>query len=347
MISLAAILHRIDPFAIQISRDVGIRWYGLSYLAGFALAYLIIWWFAKRRRAQLAPNHVGDFVVAVAIGTVIGGRLGYCLFYQPELLLSWRVVALWDGGMASHGGIIGIIIASIIFARRNNVSALHLLDLTVLGGTLGVFFGRIANFVNGELYGRVCEPAAKWAVRFPQELDTQMQQPQVILITQRVRELIAEGVLQPVGDAYQNLLHGVQTNDEIANLVTALPLEILPARYPSQIYQGLLEGLAVFMILAIIWWWARKPGIISGWFLVLYAVMRIIGEQFREPDAHLKNAEFAMIGITRGQLLSIGMLALGLGCLIYWSLRKVDRISGWGPKGIACALQRSQVLSKS
>ena len=337
MITLAAMLHRIDPFAIRLSGEVGVRWYGLSYLAGFAMAYLIIWAMAKKRRAQLAPQRVGDFIVTVAIGTVIGGRLGYCLFYQPSLLMSWRVIALWDGGMASHGGIIGIIVAVILFARRNKLSALHLLDLTIPGGCAGVFFGRIANFVNGELYGRECSANLPWSVRFPQELEYHLQHPDVLVIAARVRDMIATGVLKPAGDLYHTMLSAIQTNDRIADMVRALPLDVLPARHPSQLYEALLEGLLLLVVLGLVWRRARKPGVIAGWFLVLYAVVRIIGEQFRMPDAHLG---FQAMGLTRGQWLSIAMLTVGIVCLIYWSRRHVQRISGWGKHGIDCAINQ-------
>ncbi len=333
MWTLAALLHRIDPYAVRLWADVGVRWYGLSYLAGFALAFLIIRAFAARGRAQLPPQRVGDFVLTVAIGTVIGGRLGYCVFYQPSLLVSWRMLALWDGGMASHGGIVGIIVAAIVFARRNRISALHLLDLTILGGCLGVFFGRLANFVNGELYGRECPPDLPWAVRFPQELEYHLHHPQVMAIAGQVRDLIAAGVVRPAGDMYHSILNAVQTHDAVAAMVRDLPLAVLPARHPSQIYQALLEGLALFAILVVLWYRPRKPGVIAGWFLVGYAGMRIIGEQFRMPDAHLG---FQALGLTRGQWLSLVMLAVGLVCLIYWSRRNIERLSGWGPKGIRC-----------
>lgn len=327
--TMAAWLHRIDPFAVHLYDNVGVRWYGLSYLAGFTAAYLILRGMAASGRSQLQPKQVGDFIVAAAIGTVVGGRLGYCVFYQPDLLLSWRVVALWDGGMASHGGMIGIILASVVYARRHGYSSLHLLDMTAFSGPVGVFFGRIANFVNGELYGRVTSPDLPWSVRFPQELEYKLQAPDVVMVIAKVRQMIADGIIRPVGDAYQNLLHAVQTNEQVAQMVKDLPLDVLPARHPSQLYQALLEGLAVFVVLGLVWMRPRKPGVIGGCFVVMYAIMRIIGEQFRMPDHHLIHREFAAWGVTRGQLLSGVMLMIGVGCLGYWIRRSGVKLGGW------------------
>lgn len=133
----AAYVHHIDPFLFKFSDGFGIRWYGLSYLAGFYIAYLIISWMGRRLLSPLSPALASDFVFTAALGTVIGGRLGYCVFYAPNLLTQftttppfWGVLAINQGGMASHGGIIGIIVACIYFGKKHGIAIPHLLDLT-------------------------------------------------------------------------------------------------------------------------------------------------------------------------------------------------------------------------
>ncbi|MCB0321056.1 MAG: prolipoprotein diacylglyceryl transferase, partial [Bdellovibrionales bacterium] len=139
--------HAINPFAIQLTESFGIRWYGLAYLAGFLAGYFSIRWMVKHGKSPLPLELVGDFVFSVAMGCLVGGRLGYCFFYRPELFMDfrsappfWGVFAVNEGGMASHGGILGIILVCIWFGRRHKLLTWHLLDLTILGATLGIFF---------------------------------------------------------------------------------------------------------------------------------------------------------------------------------------------------------------
>ena len=165
-------LHTFDPFAIQFTENFGIRWYGLAYLAGFLLGYLFVIRLSKLKRSPIPITKVGDFIFAMVLSVLLGGRLGYCLFYRPELFFDfsstipfWGVLAIHEGGMASHGGVIGFIAGCILFGRKHKYPIGHLFDLTLVGIFLGVFFGRIANFINGELYGRITN--VPWAVKFP------------------------------------------------------------------------------------------------------------------------------------------------------------------------------------
>jgi len=174
--TLAEYVHQIDPFVFRFPEGFfidGVRWYGLSYLAGFALAYLLIKRVTKVGVSTLRPDRVGDMVVVLALGIVAGGRLGYVLFYKIDLLWSfsesfpwWDVFAINKGGMASHGGMIGTIVAAWLFARRYRIRMAHVLDLGAFAAPPGLFFGRLANFVNGELYGRG-PTDVPWAVVFP------------------------------------------------------------------------------------------------------------------------------------------------------------------------------------
>ena len=179
MPQLAAWLHNLDPYLIDLHLWEGgpIRWYGLAYLVGFVLGYLLIRRVVKVGICSLNPAGVADLVVVLAVGVVIGGRLGYVLFYQPQLLWSfygqlpfWGVLAMNQGGMASHGGIIGTILACLWYARRHGHSKLFVLDLLAFGAPLGLFLGRLTNFINGELIGRG-PTEVPWAVKFPQEIN--------------------------------------------------------------------------------------------------------------------------------------------------------------------------------
>lgn len=161
-------VDRLSPWVVQFGNGFGIRWYGLAYLAGFLLAGWIFARWARKGRLPIGEEEVTTFIFYAAMGVMIGGRLGYCLFYNLHEVAHHplEIFALWDGGMASHGGIAGLILAIWLFVRRRAVSALVLLDAAAATGPLGIAFGRIANFVNGELWGR---PATvPWAVIFPQ-----------------------------------------------------------------------------------------------------------------------------------------------------------------------------------
>lgn len=340
-------LHALNPFAVKFTESVGIRWYGLSYLAGFLAGYWIIRWIAARKLTPLKPELVSDFIFTVALGTIIGGRLGYCLLYSPDLLFRfgttfpfWGVFAIHEGGMASHGGIVGILISSIIFARKHQLNGLHLADLTTLGGTIGIFFGRLANFINGELVGRACREDLPWAVKFPQDiLLWPSQEPMrlaglsnaaaaVGISTETWNRIITTFRMdrlswEMLDSALLKIIAAVQDGNQMV-MENLTPL--LTARHPSQIYEALLEGLLLFVLLALAWNKPRKPGVITGIFFVFYAFVRIAGEQFRMPDLQIG---FQLWGLTRGQWLSIGMLGAAIPFLIYCARRNVPRVGGW------------------
>lgn len=348
-------VHQISPVALPLYGDVAIRWYGLAYLAGLVLGLLLMRKMSQRGGCNLNKEELSDFVTWAALGVMIGGRVGYCLFYSPDLLTDfsasfpfWGVLKVWEGGMASHGGVLGVLVASFLYSKKYKKSFFHVNDLTVLGASLGFFFGRLANFINGELYGRVVEKPISWAVKFPQELTEWANYSQSKLfkleaLSQQFTGMpgVPEGVK---GFNWVDLVSRYSVNGGSRNtvntfiswlqeqalahnerVVTALA-EVLPSRYPSQLIQALCEGLFVFIILNLIWLKPRKPGVLSAWFGILYALARIFGEQFRMPDAQIG---FQALGLTRGQWLSFGMLAASLALLAFCSLRNVKKIRGW------------------
>jgi phosphatidylglycerol---prolipoprotein diacylglyceryl transferase len=161
-------VHDLSPFLWQFSESFGLRYYGLAYLAGFAGAWALLLLYGRRGRSALKAEQVGDLMTYLVLGVLVGGRLGYFFLYEPGLLLRDPLVLLrvWDGGMASHGGFVGVLVALVLFARRVGVSWRHVGDVVASVTPLGIFFGRVANFINGELWGRPSQ--LPWAVIFPQ-----------------------------------------------------------------------------------------------------------------------------------------------------------------------------------
>jgi phosphatidylglycerol:prolipoprotein diacylglycerol transferase len=353
--TLAAYLHRIDPFAIQFGEDAGIRWYGLSYLAGFLAAYLIIRALARPGRSPLPRAKAPDFIFTVALATVVGGRLGYCIFYDPAKFIDfspdfpfWGVLAIHQGGMASHGGIAGIAVGALLYARRQKLPLTHLLDLCAFGGVIGVAFGRLANFVNGELIGKVASAKLPWAVKFPQAmLDWPTRHPEKLQqLTPVIEQLRPEemGILidaetwrsaataaDPsktdwVYAVLYRLVELVQRDDVLGERVAGMLRPLLEPRHPSQIYAAIFEGLFVFAVLAAIWARPRRPGVVGAWFLIVYSVVRIAVDPFRIPDPAI---EHALVGLSRVQSLSI-LTALVGGFYLYFAARRpTPKLGGW------------------
>lgn len=302
----ATYVHNLDPIAVPLSLpffgDLPLRWYGLAYLMAFLVGFLLLRNLAQRGLWVLKPEKTADFIAAAALfGVFLGGRLGYVLFYHiPEAgfqsviddpLLVFRV---WQGGMASHGGILGLVIFTWFYARKEKVTWTGLGDGLCVVAPLGLMFGRAANFINGELYGRVADGVA-WAVKFPLSLSAEPKEVQAAAwdacIDVEPSLAKAEG-LEP-------LLAAVRENPKVAETLG----DYLPPRHPSQVYEGLLEGALLFTILYVIRVkFPKAPdGLLTGLFFALYAIFRIIGEQFREPDA-------AMVGpMTKGQFFSLFM----------------------------------------
>ncbi len=339
-------LHDLDPFAIHISGDFGIRWYGLAYLMGFFSGHLLIKFLAKRGRLELEVEKAWDFVTYVAVGTMVGGRLGYVLFYSPALLWEfssqipfWGVLGVNEGGMSSHGGMLGVMLACFLFGRKYKISFKHLCDLTILGATIGIFFGRIANFINGELVGRPSSEGFPFVVKFSQDILSWPYNKMTALVDvvdkvgvssqQWTEWLNGRGVAggnarQRIYNTLGKIIEGVQNGN--VELKEALAPHLV-GRYPSQLIASFLEGGLIFILLFFLWKKPRKPGIIGSCFVIIYAVVRIFNEQFRMPDAHLG---FQALGMTRGQWLSVGMLFIGFALMYIFNKSDDKPLGGWG-----------------
>ncbi|MBU0677484.1 MAG: prolipoprotein diacylglyceryl transferase [Verrucomicrobia bacterium] len=266
-------IHNIDPVIFHIHGPLALRWYGISYLLAFFAAYLILRSRSSKGLFDVPPGELQNFIVTLAFfGVLVGGRVGYLLFYgwadvQREPSYVFKV---WEGGMASHGGMIGVILFVVWYARKHQHSFWNIMDNLALVAPIGLFFGRVANFINGELWGRVT--TVPWGVIFPQEFGMG---PCSGVAKDEIRWLIVDGALRP--------------------------------RHPSQLYEAFGEGLLLFALLCLLrkTKWAQKPGFLSVAFLVLYAAARISVEFVREPDSTIYFG-----WMTKGQLFSLMMLVV-------------------------------------
>jgi len=256
----------IDPVAVHIG-SFGIRWYSLAYLAGIMLGWFLMRRMARRYPSPVTQKMIDDLVFWVTVGLIAGGRIGYVLFYNFGYYLEnpMQIFALWKGGMSFHGGLLGVILAVFFYARSVKVGFFQFTDILACVVPVGLFFGRLANFINSELFGRVTV-SVPWAIIFP----------------------------------------------------NGGPLP----RHPSQLYEAGFEGIFLFCVLYFLWttsvWIRIRPGFISGLFLVGYAIIRSVVENFREPDAQIG---FLFARVTMGQMLTIPMLIAGLWIML-WAAKK-------------------------
>ena len=253
----------IDPIAFEIG-PLAVRWYGLAYMSGILLGWLYGRYLLSRPdlwngKPPMTISQADDFLLWITLGIVVGGRLGFVLFYEPSYFWAnpLEIPAVWNGGMSFHGGLLGVVIAVYLFARAKKINSLSLGDIASAATPFGLFFGRIANFINSEVVGRVSD--VPWAMVFP----------------------------------------------------GAGPLP----RHPSQIYEALLEGLLLFVVLAVLVRGGalKRPGLIIGAFAAVYALARGFCEFFREPDPQLG---FLWGGLTMGMLLSVPLFLFGVWLIV-------------------------------
>jgi phosphatidylglycerol---prolipoprotein diacylglyceryl transferase len=291
---LAYYLHDLDPIIFRIYDNVGPRWYGLAYVLAFISSFLLFFWLAKHGYADLSVAKVGDFITGAALfGVIIGGRVGYVFLYNPEMLRApMSILRVWEGGMSSHGGMIGLLLFTLYYAHRHKISWRNLGDNLVVTAPIGLFFGRCANFINGELYGRATR--VPWAMQFPKEL---LDHP-----TEANRAIASCTSIDPSLTTPEAIVASVHRQPEVATTLRS----ILTPRHPSQLYEAFFEGVVLFAILWFVRTRTRQPnGMLTGLFFICYAIFRIVIEYFREPDATL-------IGpFTRGQFFSFFLIVIG------------------------------------
>ncbi len=300
---IAYYLDNFSPFLFKLGPSFGIRWYGFSYLLGFFCGFLLLRWLAQRRYCALPAAKVGDYIALASLGVIVGGRLGFALFYRLHQTLTdpLSILRVWDGGMSSHGGMIGLTLVTFFYARQQRIPWLSLADNIAVVAPVGLFFGRCANFINGELYGRAA--TVPWAMQFPKEA---LDLPAV-----GERTLALARSAHPAIENLDALI--VQARSDLS--LQAVLHQTLTPRHPSQLYEALLEGVFLFTCLWILRVRTRPPrGMLAGLFLLLYAFVRIVVEFFREPDAPLTGP------FTRGQTLSVLLIAGGI-CFVAYALK--------------------------
>ena len=244
-------INNFDPVAIEIF-SLEVRWYSLAYILGIILGWIL----AKKLFIQNieVKNKFDDYLTYLIVGIILGGRLGYIFIYNLNFYINnpLDIFKIWQGGMSFHGGLIGVIFVSIIFAKKNNQNSFLYMDIVALVAPIGIFFGRIANFINSELYGKITN--VPWAVKFIQ-------------------------------------------------------IDNLP-RHPSQLYEALLEGICLFIILIYLRnKISNKPGVISGLFLIIYSIFRFFIEFYRVPDEQLG---YIFFNLTMGQVVSLIFILSGV-----------------------------------
>jgi phosphatidylglycerol:prolipoprotein diacylglycerol transferase len=370
---LGAFFHSFNPYLVQFGPSLGVAYYGLSYVLGFLLAWVSMWWLARRGLILIPSYRVPDAILMLVLGTLLGGRLGYALVYDPALFINFRADApFWDllainrGGMASHGGMVGVTLACWRISRgwtdpddpsrRVGVAPmLHVMDVVALVSPLGLFFGRCANFINGELLGRVYsgagETAPWWTVRFPQELRGWRLLPDASARAPGAADLVRDAASHTPAlssaqlDALWRLVNGAPVNttgltdagafraklDFVLAHAARYQQELTPlltARHASQLYQALAEGVVLLLGVALIWARARKPGVVAAWWLIIYGVLRVVTEFWRLPDPQFVTTG-RILGLSRGQWLSVGMVAIGVALLVWTARRAVPKLGGW------------------
>lgn len=306
MNNLAYYLHNLDPFIFRITESFGPRWYGMAYVLAFLCGYALLTWLSRQGYADLPQAQVSDFITWAALfGVMVGGRLGYVLFYKPEMLRDpLSILRVWEGGMSSHGGMIGLVLFTLYYSRKHHIGWTNLGDNLCVTAPIGLFFGRCANFINGELYGRPTN--VPWAMQFPKELlepGNTAQADHAISLAEQIN---------PAINSTDLIVEATRNSPQMEGVLRA----VLPPRHPSQLYEAFLEGVVLFLILWFVRTRMRQPnGVITGLFLSVYAILRIVVETFREPDA-------PMIGMfTRGQFFSFFLVALGFGFIVAAKLR--------------------------
>lgn len=271
-----------DPVFIHLG-PLAIHWYAISYIVAFVLFMLLGRWRIKTGHTVMTYEMLDDLLTWGVVGVILGGRLGYVLFYQPVAYFTHplEILKIWQGGMSFHGGFLGVLVTMALFARKHKLQFFQIADFVAPLVPLGLACGRIGNFINGELWGRVTSPNAFWAMGFPRAQNEDM-----AIVAQDSQRWL------PVWEQYH----------------------MLP-RHPSQLYEVALEGITLFVIL---WLFSNKPrptGQVSALFLLGYGVFRFIAEFGREPDDFLG---LLACHLSMGQWLSLPMIVLGAVGFVYF-----------------------------
>lgn len=334
----------LDPVIFWVKEpQLALRWYGLMYVLAFTVGYAIFRWLQKTGYLRIGVNDVSNYVIVGVLGTFLGGRIGYVLFYQFDKLFldegvkfSQRMkllYAVWDGGMSFHGGVFGVTLAVLAYSLWKKHNFWNIMDGSTHIVPLGVALVRCGNFINGELYGRtINDEAGKpifdpdklpwYAMKFPTDHTTPGAQA-------RLQDELARAwqTANPGAEMPNSALNPLPVDPTVWEKVS----QYFPGRYPSQLVQFACEGVLVLLAMWLLRRHVKRPGVMAGLFLLAYAVFRIPAEMIRQPDGQIDptaageltgTAAFLhSVGMTMGQLLSVVIIALGLGTIFWRRLR--------------------------
>lgn len=321
-----------DPVLLDLPGAIDVRWYGLMYIAGFLVAGWILKRLARDRFLPMAAEHTGDFLVWLLFGVILGGRIGYALFYDRGLADPIRIFEIWKGGMSFHGGLLGVCVAFVLFAWKHKLPLLRLGDAAALCVTPGIAFVRFANFINGELYGRVTDASGLLAMRFTTDSVALREFGIAGLGDPRSKELALQ--VATGHRTFESVADRLVTQDGMGRTVDweairprldwAAVQDQVPFRYPSQLFEGLAEGLLLGLVLFAAYRLFRPrhlgAGGYGGLFLLGYGVARFCLEYVRQPDSQFTSADdpvgTVLLGMTMGQTLSSVMILSGAVLLV-------------------------------
>ncbi len=299
-----------NPVAVRLG-PVAIRWYGLAYLAGFLVAGALLDKLVRDKFLPLTAAAVSDLIGWLVLGVLLGGRLGYAIFYDPGMLVRpLELVRVWEGGLSFHGGLAGVLAASVWFAHRRRIPWRRLADALVLAAPAGIFLVRLANFVNGELFGRAAPAWLPWAMRFP-------------------TDPAAQAALPALASGGPMNWHAAYLAARASGAWAAVAPQV-PLRHPSQLYEAALEGLVTGLVLWTVYRRRRatlRPGALAALFLFLYAAARVLIEFTRQPDPQFVTAAHPLGTVlgpfSMGQVLS-AFLVIGGVVMLRWPARTAD-----------------------
>ena len=330
-----------DPVLLDIPfLPIDIRWYGLMYVVGFVVAQWVFVRLARRGFFPVSAQAAPDLIFYCVFGVMLGGRLGYALFYDQSLLNPLEFVQVWKGGLAFHGGLAGVGVAVWLFCRRHGIGWGRTVDACALAVTPGILAVRFANFVNGELYGRETTPDTWGAMQFPTDPAAMRLMRLSDAWTRRDRGLCiqvafghrefadVEPYLSEVDRFGQRIdWSAVQRHldwDRVRAMTDPDGAHLVPFRHPSQLYEGIGEGLVPGVVLALLYLATRHRPLAAGRyaavFLLGYAAIRFSLEWVRQPDAQFGKVGTVLFGMTMGQTLSVGLVALALA-ILFWPRR--------------------------
>ncbi len=323
MIYLATYTHHLDPVILELpGTPLALRWYGLAYVAGFFIGFLVLRMLSRRSLYCMPEKKLSDFITGIAVfGVLLGGRLGEFFFYWlPREGFSglaadplW-VLRVWEGGMASHGGILGVICVCLYYAKRYKLPFVPMLDGLAIVAPIGLCFGRLANFINGELYGRVASASNGIAMKFPLEIRELLATNPAKWMQMQLAAVQASPVSPPDHvrsyGAFNDWIIMMSREHESVRIAIS---EYLTPRYPSQLFESFFEGFIIFVVLITLrLTWKKAPaGIFCAIFGFMYAAGRIFCEYYREPEDAL------WMNFTRGQYLSFGVILAAVPFLVY------------------------------